>query len=370
MPREKMLFLSEHEKREWLALADEILTNFPDPGSCDEKIRPNLVPVFHFFIAGLLAAKGFYQSSIEWLENGELLEKDRLHTCAILKEFMERTDNRLVMPSVVFEDPRPFIHFASVPVMREARENFIAHSVHSLLSFDEPIRCIDIGCGDGALTISLLLHLQEAGKVPGVAEILLVEPSPAMASLAEQAARVTFPDATIQVENCRIQECSDRISHPFDIAIASFAYHHMPLEQKRFHLRRLKPWIDHLLLFEIDANNDAPELFSPDLALSVYQSYGRIIDFTSSDDAPGSMAIACVDSFLMTELVSLLTEPRGVRKDYHMLRSQWNALFEEVLSPEFSLRCDSTAYAEECIAMYTLHYGREQGISPPAHQSR
>lgn len=367
MPREQMLFLSEHEKREWQAFADEILTSFPAPGSFDEKIRPNLVPAFHFFVAGLLAARGFYQSGIEWLESGTLLEQDRLHTCAILQEFMERRDNRLVMSSVVFEDPHPFIHFASVPVMREARENFIGHSVHSLPSFDEPIRCVDIGCGDGALTMSLLLHLQEVGKVPGIAEILLVEPSPAMASLAEQAARVTFPDATVHVENCRIQECSDRIRHPFDIAIASFAYHHMPLEQKRFHLRRLKPWIDHLLLFEIDANNDTPELFSPDLALSVYQSYGRIIDFIFSHDAPADMAIAYVDSFLMTELVSLLTEPRGVRKDYHMLRSQWNALFEEVLSPEFSLRCDSTAYAEEYITIYTLHYGREPGISGPAH---
>ena len=47
--------------------------------------------------------------------------------------------------------------------------------------------------------------------------------------------------------------------------MSSLAYHHMPLEDKRVHLARLKPWIDHFLLFEMDANNDTPDLYSPEL---------------------------------------------------------------------------------------------------------
>ncbi len=72
------------------------------------------------------------------------------------------------------------------------------------------------------------------------------------------------------------------------------------------------------------------------------------------------MITGCIDSFLMTEIVSILTEPRGVRSDYHMLRSEWNALFCETLGPEFSLRSDSSCYADEYMQIFTLHYGRDR----------
>ena len=355
-----MLFLSDLEKRQWAGYANEILRDAVPPGHYDAKVRRNLVPAFHFYIATLLAANGAGEQSREWLETGALLEEDGLFCCAFLLGFLERHGSRLTPPAVVFQDPRPFIHFAGVPAMRGARQQFIRQCGHSLPVFDEPVRFMDIGCGDGALTVALLAHLMETGKVPGASEVILVEPSPAMAGLARETVGTAFPDAWIEVANCRVQDYSCRIDQPFDIAMSSLAYHHMPLEDKRTHLSRLKPWIDHLLLFELDANNDTPDLYSPDLALSVYQSYGRIIDFVFAHDAPVDVVIDCVDSFLMTELVSILSQPRGVRTDYHMLRNQWNALFSEVLGPEFSLRCDSSSYADEYMTLFTLHYGRDR----------
>ena len=111
--------------------------------------------------------------------------------------------------------------------------------------------------------------------------------------------------------------------------MSSLAYHHMPMEDKRVHLARLKPWIDHFLLFEMDANNDTPDLLSPELALSVYQSYGRIMDFVYAHDAPVDVVTDCIDSFLMTEVVSILTQRRGARSDYHMLRGQWHESLQD-----------------------------------------
>jgi hypothetical protein len=179
-----------------------------------------------------------------------------------------------------------------------------------------------------------------------------------MIALAEKTVGDAFPGIPVTTENARIQDCSAGICHHYDIAFSSLAYHHMPVEDKRVHLARLKPWIDHFVLFEMDADNDTPELFSPDLALSVYQSYGRIIDFVFAHDAPLDVVTDCVDSFLMTELVSILTQPRGERTDYHMLRTQWNDLFRTVLGPEFQLWCDSACYADEHMALFTMHYGR------------
>jgi hypothetical protein len=141
--------------------------------------------------------------------------------------------------------------------------------------------------------------------------------------------------------------------------MSSLAYHHMPVEDKRIHLSRLRPWIDHFLLFEMDANNDTPELYSPELAFSVYQSYGRIMDFVYAYDAPVEVVTDCIDSFLMTEVVSLLTQPRGERTEYHMLRSQWHDLFRTCLCPEFTVSSDSTCYADEYMTLFTLHYGRK-----------
>jgi hypothetical protein len=353
-----MLFLSEREQWEWAGYADEILRDVPAPDSYDTRIRDNLVPAFHFYIATFLAAKGAGEQGIPWLETATLTEEDGLFCCAFLLGFLKRHNNQLIMPAKVFEDPRPFIHFTTVPVMKDARRQFVRQCGHSLPVFKNPVRFMDIGCGDGALTVAVLSHLQDCGKIPCISEILLVDPSSAMAALAEKTVRAAFPEAGISIENSRIQDCSGRIRQKIDIAMSSLAYHHMPVEDKRLHLERLRPWIDHFLLFELDANNDTPDIFTPALALSVYQSYGRIMDFVFSHDAPVDVVNDCIDSFLMTEVVSILTEPRGKRTDYHMLRSQWNTLLSEVLGSDFSSRCDSTCYADEYMALFTLHYGR------------
>lgn len=132
----------------------------------------------------------------------------------------------------------------------------------------------------------------------------------------------------------------------------------MPLEQKEAHLKKLKPRIDHFILFELDANNDTPELYSPELALSVYQSYGRMIDYVFAHDAPVDVALSCVDCFLMPEAVSLLSQPRGERTEYHMLRTQWIRLLENTLGPEFCCLGDTTCFGDEYMNLFTLHYGK------------
>ncbi len=353
-----MRFLSEREQREWRAYADEILANAPAPDMYDLRIRHNLVPAFHFYIATFLAAHGAGEQANVWAKSAVLKEENGLFGLAFLLGFFARHDNQLIKPSLVFEDPRPFTHFTTVPLMYNARKQFVRNCSRSLPVFPHPIRFMDIGCGSGALTVAVLSNLLEERKIPGISEVLLVDPSPAMAALAEKTVRAAFPDADVSIETCRIQDCSGRIDRKIDIAMSSLAYHHMPVEDKRIHLARLKPVIDHFLLFETEADIDTPELYSPALALAVYQSFGRIFDCIYAHDAPVEVVNDCIDMFLMTEVVSILTEPRGERSDYHMLRRQWNALFAEVLGPEFSPRCDSACYADEYLSIFTLHYGR------------
>lgn len=342
-------------------MARDICTHKTSPSAFSGKIRNNLIPAFYFYIGALLSSQGRVPEGLAWLEAGAVLEEDDLFSSGFLVGYIERRNGTLSRPAEIFRDPRHFIHFAGVPAMKEARRRFIHQCGHSLPSFTgKEFRFMDIGCGDGSLTVSLLEYLQQTGTVDRIGEVLLIDPSPAMASLAASTVQSAFPKTRVITANERIEDFTRSLDRNYDVALSSLAYHHMPLEEKLVRLDMLKPWIDHFILFELDANNDTPECRSPELALSLYQSYGRIIDFVFSHDAPVDVAVGCVDSFLMAELVSLLTEPRGTRTDYHMLKSQWTDLFRSSLEPEFTLRSDSSCYADDHISLFSLHYGRER----------
>jgi SAM-dependent methyltransferase len=355
-----MLFLRNVEKEEWIRFAREIGEHGHKPEEYEGQVRSNLRSAFHYYIGTLLAAQGQVDRGIAWLDAATMCEEEGMFSSTFLLSFLNRHNGRMVKPVVVFADPRPYLHFASVPTMQEARRHLVRQFAHSLPAFDTPVRFMDIGCGDGSLTANMLLHLLESGKARAFEEVHLIDSSPAMIQLAKKTVQDALPDVRITTENARVQDCTGQINCRYDIAMSSLAYHHMPVEDKLVHLARLRPWIDHFLLFEMDANNDTPEMFTPDLALSVYQSYGRIMDFVYAHDAPVEVVTDCIDSFLMTEVVSLLTEPRGVRSDYHMLRTQWHDCFRQGLGAEFSLQSDSSCYADEYMSLFTMHYGRPE----------
>ncbi len=355
-----MLFLSQHEIDQWKKWGEEILATKSSPDNFNYDMRPNLIPVFHFFAGTLLSSKGDEDIGADWIRAGALFEEDGLFLNAFLSSFLERHENKLILPAVIFADPAPFVHFSTVPALKEAREKFVVQCAHSLPVFKEPFRIMDIGCGNGALTVSLLKKLQEAGRVGEIDEILLIDASKGMCDLAKETVEKDFPDVKISLIHSKIQDCSEKIEGKYDLAISSLAYHHMPFETKLVHLKKLKEKMDHFIIFELDTNNDTPEIHTPELAMTVYQSYGRLIDFVFSHDAPMKLAIDCVDSFLMAEAVSFLIHPRGERTDYHMLNSQWEDLCNQAFEDEFTLGCNSLAHTDEYLNIFTMHYGRKK----------
>jgi len=360
-----MLFLSPQESATWSRFADEILkrgtTSGTVPDSISNQVRPNLLPVFCYYIGTLMMARGHTDSGFNWLSEAARYEGDDPFSAAQLLDFLERHDRKLAMPYVAFQDPEAFQLFAKNPLMQAARLTYLTEVASTLPYFHESFSMMDLGCGDGSLTVALLRKLRNCGKVGEIDEILLIDSSTAMVQLAAETVAEAFPGVRIRRENCRIQDCSGRINRQFDLAISSLAFHHMPIEEKRMHLSRLKPHIDHFILYEMDANNDTPGIYSPDLALAVYQSYGSIINSILSQDAPIDLARTCVDQFLMTEVISFFTQPRGQRTEYHMLQSQWLALFAECLGGEFSLRCHSPFYVDRYTSLFCMHLGRDEG---------
>lgn len=353
-----MLFLTGRESGEWKQWGREALEGSLEPGEVPSGVRDPLRPVFCFYAGTMLTARGRADAGRDWLLAGTRVETAGLMTNALLAAFLERHGGRLAKPAVVFADPAPYIHFTGVPPMRRSREQFRAFAARSLPRFDHPLRLLDIGCGDGDLTVTFLHRLQAEGNAAAVGEVALVDSSRAMLDMAEGRVREAFPGCAVRTFHDRIQNVARQVGEGYDAAVCSLSYHHMPRETKLLHLAELSGRFDHLLLFELGADNDVPELHSPELAMAVYQSYGRIIDFIFAHDTDIRTAQESVDCFLMVEAVSFFTQPRGERSDYHMLREQWHKVFRQGLGPAYRCLGDTTCYADEHLDLFALHYGR------------
>jgi ubiquinone/menaquinone biosynthesis C-methylase UbiE len=353
-----MLFLSAEESRQWNDLGIKILNEELELKDCLDKIRSNLAPAFHFYCGNLLFSKDKKQKGMQAFTDGALIEEDGLFSNAFIASFLKRHDLKLEMPAVCFEDPQPFVHFTTTPELKKARENFVKFFAHTLPDFKKPFSIMDIGTGNGALLADILKHLKTTGKISEIDEVLLIDPSPAMLELATETVAETIPREKIKKLNSKVQDATRLIDRKYDVALSSLAYHHMPYEDKETHLNEIKDRFDHFIIFEINSDNDSPELNTPEMALAVYQSYGRVIDFIFAHDTDLKTAQTAVDNFLMTEEISFLTQPRGKRSDYHMLRRQWLKLFDSALTPEFKLLGDCDCYADDFLTLIALHCGK------------
>lgn len=356
-----MFYLSDADRDTWSALAQDAILQNLSPEKARDLVKSEQYSPLCFYIATRLSSGGNGAAGREWFSQGALSEHEGLYSCGFLLGFLERHNGCFTKPAVAFEDPRPYLHFAGVPVMRDSRGKFIRYCTYSLPVFPRPVSFIDLGCGDGGLTAFLLCALVDSGIIPFVHRVLLVDSSPAMLQLAKKTVETAFPRTEVITCNSRIQDASALIRDHYDIAMSSLAFHHMPAEDKAVHLSRIGKNIDHFILFEMGANHDSPECGSPELAYSVYQSYGRIIDFVFSHDTSPEIACACLDNFILTELISILTEPRGIRSDYHTTRSHWEDLCMTAFQNRFTLVSDSSCYADEYMDFFTLHYARNRG---------
>lgn len=353
-----MLFISAEEIALWSALARQAVAGTLTPARSPAAIRPSLRPPFCFYIGSLLATQNRLAEARDWLIAGASNEPVAMNR--YLLDYIDRHGGLHACPEPVFADPRPYVHFTTIPQLREARGRFIAHAAASLPRFGRPLRLIDMGCGDGGLTRRLLEALCEHGNAEGVAEIILVDPSENMLQTARAALAQAFPEARIAALNGRAEAMAAHFPPGLDIALSSLAWHHMPYGTKRRLARQVAERVDHVLLFEIEGHHDTPELNSPELAVSAYQLYGAAVNMVMNHEAPREVIDACLDQFLMGELLSLLKEPRGQRSEYHMPRRQWHALLSEALGPEFECRADCTCWFDALSELYMLHFGKRR----------
>ena len=350
-----MFLLSESESSRWRALGELALEGGEaEPADIAADVPAGLHAPFFYYVGSLLAAGGRLPESRKWLEAGRDVEP--IPASEYLLDVMDRYGGTLVIPQVIFSDPRPWGHFAGLPSLKSARENFLRVATRSLPDFEGPLSMIDVGCGSGELGVRLARSLAEAGKAGGVGAVLLIDPSAGMLEAAERNFREAFPGAKVALLESRLEEAGELAGH-CDVAVASSSVHHMPAEQKEVHLGGLARHVDHFLLSELEANHDYPEQGSPELAFSAYKIFGRGIQWIFTEEAPDDVRRSCADAFLIPEAISILTERRGERTEYHMLRPQWRSLLDSSLEG-FSCVCEATCYADEYVEQFMMHYAR------------
>ncbi len=78
--------------------------------------------------------------------------------------------------------------------------------------------------------------------------------------------------------------------------------------------------------------------------------------------APDDVARESADQFVAPELVSLLTQPRGARSEYHMRRERWLTLLSDSMGPHIRPLGTRTLLATPHADLFAMHLGRlDQG---------
>ena len=352
-----VLTLGPDDVATWNHLLPEVVSGRTRPSGMAERDLPDeQVGAFRFFAGTALAARADPRA-FSWLDAGADVDGSELRASAYLSGLLHR-NGHLTAPECAFTDPRAFVHFATLPAMRACRAEFVSFAVDSLPSETGSLRVLDVGCGDGGLLTELLPALLEGGRWDEVAAVTLLDPSPAMISTAKTRLAAAWPDARVEGRVARLEHVASLLEGPYDLVVGSLSLHHMPAEVKRRALAALAPSMDHLLLLELDADHDSPEVGSPLLAASVHQTYGWMLAQILGPSTPDEVARESADEFVAPELVSLLTEPRGVRSEYHMRRERWLALLAEAMGPEIRPLGTRTALSTPHADLFALHVGR------------
>lgn len=354
-----MFLLSDNAVERWKALGRTAAskTSTPPP-TVARDIEEDLKAPFYYFVGTMFGAKGKMAAAKKWLGEGQRVEP--FPACAYMLDLIGRQGDTMKIPEFTFTNPKPWEYFSSLPELRTARENFLQRAVQSLPGFERPFSLLDIGCGNGDMGVRLIRELLDARKITEVRSVMLLDPSRRMLKLAQENMKKAYPAAKVRCLETKLENAGP-LDDDYDVALASSSIHHMPAETKKAHIEKLGGSIDHFLLLELEGNHDYPEMHSPELAFSAYQVFGRALQFIFSQDAPADVQRQCADIFLMTEAISILSQPRGQRTEYHMLRSQWRALLDEALGEEFCCVCDSTCYADPYVEQVMMHYSRDAG---------
>jgi hypothetical protein len=191
---------------------------------------------------------------------------------------------------------------------------------------------IDIGSGNCILLVEIVNQLLSLYQLDSI-QIVSIEQSPEMLIATQQYCQKSISIPIVFTPICgKIQEITtqqiatiDR-HHPIWFVNASLSLHHMPSEIKVPTMKMIANRSKYCLISEAHYNHDLPEKDTPELIYSVTESYGFVIQDILNSTASQSDKKLCINNFLLTEAINILSKDRQERGDYHALISEWQEI--------------------------------------------
>jgi hypothetical protein len=239
--------------------------------------------------------------------------------------------------ATAFQETNPY----DVWTQTDLYESQMAGTLKTITSFARKIpppglttspTIIDIGSGNGILLVEIVNQLLALYQLDSI-QIVSIEQSPEMLAATQQHCQKSISIPIVFIPICgKIQEITaEQIAtidrhHPIWFVNASLSLHHMPSEIKVPTMKMIANRSKYCLISEANYNHDLPEKDTPELIYSVTENYGFVIQDVLNSAAAQSDKKLCINNFLLTEAINILTKDRQDRVDYHALISEWQEI--------------------------------------------
>ncbi|TGO02955.1 hypothetical protein PN36_15250 [Candidatus Thiomargarita nelsonii] len=234
-----------------------------------------------------------------------------------------------------FKEAKPYDAWMQTEIYQSIRAGVLEMVKHFAKqnpphSLDEPT-IIDIGPGNGILTVEIVKQLQQVYPLRGL-HLILIEPSEEMMALAIQHCQASIP-MPVQITplcNCTLQSLTSKDQkiiqehQPIWFINASLSLHHIPRELKVPNMEILNSISTSLLMTEIDENLEELEDGSPELIHTVNEIYSNAIqEVLNINSASVLDKKSCIDSFFLADAITVLKNIQELRVEHWISNSQW-----------------------------------------------
>lgn len=251
-----------------------------------------------------------------------------------LAEYLSETQ-RFSKPVKTFTNAKPYDAWMQTDIYQSIRAGVLEMVKHFAKqnpppSVEEPT-IVDIGPGNGILTVEIIKQLQQVYPLRGI-HLILIEPSEEMKAVAIQhcQASLPMPVKITPLCNCTLQgltitELKVLQEHqPLWFINASLSLHHIPTELKKLNLEILNSLSTSLLITEIDDNLDELEDGSPELIYTMTDITNRFIqDVLNTSSASEPNKKTGIESFFLADAITVLKNIQELRVEHWMSISQW-----------------------------------------------
>ena len=221
----------------------------------------------------------------------------------------------------------------------------------------------EIGPGNGLLLADIISSIFSNHDI-GYLNVVLIEKSNGMLEATRELLHKSFGSKVgcqtilAKVEDIKAEDMMKLCpAQKFWFVNGAASLHHMPADIKIKVFREFAKTSSHVLVSDFVAYHDLPERNSPELVYSAVNYYGYFIeDIWASTSQSEERRWLCICDLALTEAITVLSQPRMMRIDYHAPVEEWDKAAEG--AGYTNQATEYTAWDESRAITFTATYSR------------